>query len=543
MSHVSAFSRILQGALSWFLRTSRTFLRQCERVLYFFQVNSNKNNAFQKKRSFLEKLVSDFSGALRYVKKSGSKLLGESLVSEMKLPNKLAIAGGILFSIGVMFGWVIFPMVLKSKINGAIALKKGSEIRELWSKFPLPIDFKIYIFNVTNPEGIQKGEKPIVKEIGPYFYDEYKEKVDLEDRDSDDTVEYKQRVTWIFNPSKSNGLTGNEELIFPHLLMLGIVMGTLQQQPAMMGIVGKALDSIFKKPDSIFIKVKVKDVLFDGLPIDCTVKDFSGSALCSKLKEQGKDLVVEGENRYRFSMFGHKNGTIGEDRLRVVRGTKNAKDVGKVVEFNGQPSLTTWPEEHCNAYNGTDSTIFHPFLYKDEDVVSFAPDLCRSLSARFDSPSAYKGIRTNRYTADLGDMSTHPEEKCFCPTEDTCLKKGLYDLTKCVGAPIVASLPHLYLADESYLETVEGLKPTQEDHQIFLDFEPMTGTPVSARKRLQFNMFIQPVQKFKLMKTFPEAILPLFWVEEGLALNDDFVGKLKAAFKMIKIVGYWHIAL
>jgi hypothetical protein len=45
----------------------------------------------------------------------------------------------------------------------------------------------------------------------------------------------------------------------------------------------------------------------------------------------------------------------------------------------------------------------------------------------------YKGIHSFRYSADFGDMSTDPELKCFCTTPDTCMKKGVHDLTRCSG--------------------------------------------------------------------------------------------------------------
>lgn len=71
------------------------------------------------------------------------------------------------------------------------------------------------------------------------------------------------------------------------------------------------------------------------------------------------------------------------------------------------------------------------------------------------------GINTYHYKADLGDMSSNPEEKCFCPTPDSCLTKNLIDLTKCVGAPLIASLPHLLGAEEKYLKMVDGLHPNE----------------------------------------------------------------------------------
>ena len=69
--------------------------------------------------------------------------------------------------------------------------------------------------------------------------------------------------------------------------------------------IGKAVDSIFKKPPSVFFKIKAQDILFNGLPIDCTVTDFAGKAVCSQL--EGSDLPNDGQNQYKFSIFGSVN--------------------------------------------------------------------------------------------------------------------------------------------------------------------------------------------------------------------------------------------
>ncbi|KAL3265255.1 hypothetical protein HHI36_009469 [Cryptolaemus montrouzieri] len=133
-------------------------------------------------------------------------------------------------------------------------------------------------------------------------------------------------------------------------------------------------------------------------------------------------------------------------------------------------------------------------------------------------------------------MSKNADEKCFCPTNDTCLKKGLMDLFKCIGVPIYVSLPHFYDSDESYLRTVKGLNPNKEKHSIEILFEHMTGGPVSARKRLQFNMPIEPNSKVTLFNDLPNAIHPIFWVEEGVSLNNTFTKPIKDLFRIMKIV-------
>jgi hypothetical protein len=53
----------------------------------------------------------------------------------------------------------------------SINLKPGSELREMWSNFPDPVGFKVYLFNVTNAADVQKGEKPVLSEVGPYVYE------------------------------------------------------------------------------------------------------------------------------------------------------------------------------------------------------------------------------------------------------------------------------------------------------------------------------------------------------------------------------------
>ena len=51
------------------------------------------------------------------------------------------------------------------------ALKSGNEMRDFYLKLPIPLDFRIYFFNVTNPLQVQEGQKPILQEVGPYCYE------------------------------------------------------------------------------------------------------------------------------------------------------------------------------------------------------------------------------------------------------------------------------------------------------------------------------------------------------------------------------------
>lgn len=41
----------------------------------------------------------------------------------------------------------------------------------MYTKVPFPIDFRIYVFNVTNKEEMIAGGKPKVQQIGPYYFE------------------------------------------------------------------------------------------------------------------------------------------------------------------------------------------------------------------------------------------------------------------------------------------------------------------------------------------------------------------------------------
>lgn len=67
------------------------------------------------------------------------------------------------------------------------------------------------------------------------------------------------------------------------------------------------------------------------------------------------------------------------------------------------------------------------------------------------------------------------------------------------------------------------------------DFEPMTGTPLRASKKIQFNVIVGPIPKLRLMKSFPEALFPIFWVDDGIELGPILIKPLKVAYMQILI--------
>lgn len=76
------------------------------------------------------------------------------------------------------------------------------------------------------------------------------------------------------------------------------------QKPAMLSLASKAVNVIFRNPSSVFLTAKVRDILFDGVVINCTVTDFAAKAVCTQLKTEAKDLKQITPTDFAFSFLG-----------------------------------------------------------------------------------------------------------------------------------------------------------------------------------------------------------------------------------------------
>jgi len=59
------------------------------------------------------------------------------------------------------------------------------------------------LFDLQNPDEVLKGGQPLVNEVGPYVYDEYFNKFDIEWYDNGDTISYNTQKFYVFNQAKS----------------------------------------------------------------------------------------------------------------------------------------------------------------------------------------------------------------------------------------------------------------------------------------------------------------------------------------------------
>lgn len=80
------------------------------------------------------------------------------------------IFGGMLV-VSIIYGFLLFPFIMKTSTTSLLRLKPGGKLREeLYLAIPIDITFSVYLMNITNPDEVQRGSAPIMNEVGPYVF-------------------------------------------------------------------------------------------------------------------------------------------------------------------------------------------------------------------------------------------------------------------------------------------------------------------------------------------------------------------------------------
>ncbi|CAL8138190.1 unnamed protein product [Orchesella dallaii] len=419
-----------------------------------------------------------------------------------KLPSVVLLIGFTILIASVIIGWLVVPKVIENKISQQVRIVNGSETFQRWQDVPLPIYVKFHLFNVTNPDDVIKGENPKLQEAGPYVFLQKRKKVDIEFHEENDTVSYRQIMTYHFQPHLSNGSL-NDTVTMVNLPMLGMA-----HKAAAMGAVSRYVIVEYLADENIFVKKTVDEMLFKGYHVDmmAQLSSFTG------IKYLPNDT---------FGLQYGKNDT-DQGLFEVFTGVQDTDKFGVVASWNGSPDMPWWEDDNCKKIRGTDGSIFQPFVTTDRKLDMFSPDLCRSLRLVYEKDSEVRGISSYKFTVDpevLEDPIFNRDNMCYCTQQgdrfDRCPKTGAYQLNACrKETPLLVSLPHFLDGSEEYLNTTEGLHPDRSVHETFIELEPNTGLLLKAAKRIQINIEMRAFKFIKQLRKLPKLLLPIIWVDE-----------------------------
>ncbi|XP_025836742.1 lysosome membrane protein 2 [Agrilus planipennis] len=413
------------------------------------------------------------------------------------------VAASVLFVLLGIIVAVFFMTWVKLVINHEILLRNGSQAFGWWAKPPVVPVIRIYIYNVTNAdEFLNNGTKPILDEIGPYTYVETWERRNLKFNDNG-TVSFNMEKIYVFDESQSVG-SDEDVVVVPNVPMLSATSQSKHAARFLRLAMASIMDILKLKP---FVEVSVGQLLW---------------GYEDPLLKLAKDVVPK-EQKLPYEEFGlmyNKNGT-SPDRVTVFTGANDITKYGLIDKYNGKSHLPHWLSDKCNTLLGSDGSIFPPSITKNTTLKIYDKDLCRLLPLVYEKSVMVNEVEAYRFTPPVDVFAPpeqNPDNQCFCPHGPPCAPNGLFNVSLCqFDSPVMLSFPHFYLADDSLRTAVEGISPPdKEKHQLYVDVNPIIGTSMSARARIQINLAVSQVVDIKQVATFPDIVFPIMWFEESI---------------------------
>ncbi|RVE53092.1 hypothetical protein evm_002189 [Chilo suppressalis] len=442
------------------------------------------------------------------------------------------VIGAALVISSSIVGFVVVPNIVKEGIVNQVALMDDTIQLERFTEVPFPLQCRVRVFNISNAAEVLEGAVPIVTEMGPYVYKLYSSRL-IEER-TDDRLRYRKLDRFEFDAVASFPYTENDIVHVANTPFHGVLQVAERRFPGVMTVLNEALPEIFEEYNKPIVPVRVRDLIFDGMPL-CRNPSYVGTLACIIIRQISNDIqnmMPQPDGSIHFSVLNYRNGIPG-GLMDVYRGLDDPADLGRIINWQSSPNLSYWTGANslCNMLNGTDSGIFQPFINREHPLYVFNSDICRSVELRYQHDIVHNDIPGVRFAA--REWLLNNNEGCFClnitsgiNAEDGCLLNGAMELFSCVGAYMVLSNPHFLFGDIRYRNGVFGMNPVIDKHGIFLDIEPNTGTILRGSKRAQFNVFMRPVTRVHATQKLRTTLTPIFWIEEAMTLPEEYTDEI-----------------
>lgn len=222
-----------------------------------------------------------------------------------------------------------------------------------------------------------------------------------------------------------------------------------------------------------------------------------------------KTLNIPGITLPPFNEFGwfvdRNLSSTYDGHFEMYSGGTDMLRMGTLTKWNNV-NTTNYYHGECSKITGTTGELWPVNMNATGNITIFVTDLCRPLTLSYQQHHTRFGVSGSRWVGDyrtFDNGNKYPPNSCYCTGEKSqCpdLQPGVHNMSDCrYGAPVFASFPHFYLADESYLNAVDGLHPNQSKHEFSLSLEPSTGIPLEVGAKIQINTHIQEIKGFRLV--------------------------------------------
>ncbi|XP_055308069.1 protein croquemort isoform X3 [Sitodiplosis mosellana] len=436
---------------------------------------------------------------------------------------------GTFFMLFAIIVGLLWPTTANWLLRKELELKEGSMSYKNWIETPLPMYIKFTMFNWTNANDIHEPSyKPDLVEMGPYVFTEKHKRVNVTFHPENDTVSFDQIRTWHFMPEMSNGSL-DDEVTNVNVIAASAVF-SLRHSNYLIKYGANGLMELLKV--KLTVTKTVRELLFDGYsdPFLSFVKKFP---------------VPNAPPFNKFGWFVDRNGSWTFDgHFEMRTGQADMEKMGTLTKWN-YVKKTKFYHDECSEVSGTSGELWPMDMNATADISLFVTDLCRPLTLAYQQQHTRFGVTGSRWVGDsrvFDNGQNYPPNSCYCTgARESCpdLLRGVHNMSDCrFGAPVFASFPHFYLADEAYVNAVTGLSPDQSKHEFSLSLEPTTGIPLDVDAKIQINTLIQPISGFKLYKNVPKLLIPAFWFAQTVELDEDIAKSAKIALQLPSIGMY-----
>lgn len=424
-----------------------------------------------------------------------------------------------LFSIlGIGLLFALDPLVKKILAN-KMAIIEGREGHRFWKNPPATIHRKMYVWHCTNPTDVQHGATPEMVERGPYVYREEWNRSNIFYSDDLDTLSYIPITTLFFDRELSVG-TDLEYISVINVPLMAMVHELIHGPTAVIEGINILLQLLDTK---LFVNVTVKDLM----------EGYTDSLI------ETASIVKPGVLKdNKFGILQARNGSYYQN-FTIHTGFNNIKDVAKVITFNGMRTLNFWGTPQANMLNGTDASLFAPFLNKNNPVYSYNADMCRSYYLSFlrEKKDGMLTLYDYHLSADVFNMSRE-ENQGFCGS-GPCLGNGVLNISTCyMGVWGFISSPHFFQADEKFRTDVHGMQPNPDKHEFIMSFDPLTSVPFAVHVRLQLSFYMPNVPKLDLLKSVKSTLVPIVWFDDEASLTPEIHSQLALVIGSLTVLGY-----
>lgn len=421
------------------------------------------------------------------------------------------ICGSSLITVGI-FMIVYCTSIFDYVLNMAYSMQPGSFAYNLWRKYPMQISIQAYVWNWTNPhEFYNLSTKPKFVQMGPYVFDEDKEKLDIAWHENNHTISYRQRKTWHFNRAKS---VGDLEEKFTSINPTSAAAAYKLRHWSYFMKKGFSYSLSGFSP-KIHITKPVGESLFTGYE--------------DPLMRIAKNLPFLIEDEFDFDIGNYFGWFLFLNHSARFHGVFNMatgggkEDMGQLLKWNHKSALN-FRKGHCALVKGSAGEFYPPSVQNSDSLSMFSPELCQTIKLDYDGDVERFGITGRKFIAAdsfLDNGTKIPENKCWC--DEICQPSGVVNASACrYGAPAFISLPHFYKADPYYSSLVEGMNPVKDKHEFYIIMEPRTRIPLSVAGRLQMSIYVQPVKEIKLFEKVPTVYFPVLWFEQVVDLPSNY---------------------